>query len=101
MENGMMNRIKPFNLLKDRLFSMLVLALPDLKKGFEVECDASGIGIGVVLMQDRRHIAHFSEKYMIRSSTPVAQVMRISPSPSVNMPTTHWRRTSNWANYKS
>jgi hypothetical protein len=35
MENGMMNRIKPFNLLKDRLFSMLVLALPDLKKGFK------------------------------------------------------------------
>jgi hypothetical protein len=48
--------------LKRHLTEALLLVLPDFTKTFKVECDASGIGIGDVLMQDAKPIAYFSEK---------------------------------------
>jgi len=53
---------KAFNTLKEKLANALILTLPKFSKSFEIECDESNVGIGVVLLQESHPIAYFSEK---------------------------------------
>ncbi|GJT01737.1 putative reverse transcriptase domain-containing protein [Tanacetum coccineum] len=54
-----------FQTLKDKLCNAPVLTLPDGPKDFVVYCDASSLGLGCVLMQRSKVIAHASRQSKI------------------------------------
>ena len=53
--------LEAFIRLKEAMTQPHVLALLDFSRSFVIKCDASGRGLGVVLMQDQRHIAFHSQ----------------------------------------
>ncbi|GJY15551.1 putative reverse transcriptase domain-containing protein [Tanacetum coccineum] len=57
-----------FQTLKDKLCNAPVLALPDGSEDFVVYCDASGIGLGCVLMQRGKVIAYTSKQLKIHEN---------------------------------
>ncbi|GJR05666.1 putative reverse transcriptase domain-containing protein [Tanacetum coccineum] len=54
-----------FQILKDKLCNVLVLALPNGPEDFVVYYDASGLGLGCVLMQRSKVIAYASKQLKI------------------------------------
>ena len=50
-----------FQLLKDAMSNPPVLALLYFTRAFTMECDASSLGLGAILMQDQRPIAFHSQ----------------------------------------
>jgi hypothetical protein len=52
---------KAFEELKAAVSQPPVLALLDFSKTFVIECDASGFGMGAILMQDGRPLAYYNQ----------------------------------------
>jgi hypothetical protein len=51
-----------FQELKRRLTTALILVMPDMEKSFSIYCDASGQGLGCVLIQDGHVVAYASRQ---------------------------------------
>jgi hypothetical protein len=51
---------RKFEDLKNKINNALVLAMPNLQQPFELETDASGYALGVVLIQGGRHVRYHS-----------------------------------------
>jgi hypothetical protein len=61
----MPRRETSFQELKKRLTTALVLTMPDVKKPFSIYCDASGQGLGCVLMQDG-HVGAYASRQLFK-----------------------------------
>jgi len=49
-----------FEKLQTKLYEALVLALPNFDKLFDIDYEASGVGMGAILIQYQRPIVYFS-----------------------------------------
>lgn len=61
-----------FDHLKQAIISAPVLIMPNFTKQFEVKCDASGYGVGAVLIQQGQHIAYFSTALSAQTMSTLA-----------------------------
>ena len=60
---------KTFETLKEKLINAPLLALPSFLKTFEIECDASNMGIRVVLLQEGYPITYLLRSLRVVTST--------------------------------
>ncbi|GJX77534.1 putative reverse transcriptase domain-containing protein [Tanacetum coccineum] len=66
-----------FQLLKEKLCSEPILALPEGAKNFVIYCDASHKGLGAVLMQNEKVIAYASRQLKIHEKNYTTHVLEL------------------------
>jgi hypothetical protein len=69
-----------FQEFKKRLTTVLILVMPNMEKPFSIYCDASGQGLGCVLMQDGHVVAYASwqlRKHKVHYSTHDLELVAI------------------------
>lgn len=77
-----------FDLLKEKMTIALVLALPDFTKEFVIESDASGLGLGAILIQGGRPVAYFNKALGDRNLAKSAYEKELM---TVALAIQHWR----------
>ncbi|GJY25662.1 putative reverse transcriptase domain-containing protein [Tanacetum coccineum] len=79
-----------FQSLKDKLCNAPVLALPDGPKDFVVYCDASGLGLGCVMMQRGKVIAYASRQLKIHEKNYTTHDLELGAVKELNMRQRRW-----------
>ncbi|GJS03832.1 putative reverse transcriptase domain-containing protein [Tanacetum coccineum] len=79
-----------FQLLKQKLCSAPILALPEGAKNFIVDCDASHKGLGVVLMQNEKVIAYASRQLKIHEKNYTTHDLELGAVKELNMRQRRW-----------
>nr|GFC61222.1 reverse transcriptase domain-containing protein [Tanacetum cinerariifolium] len=79
-----------FQLLKQKLCSASILALPEGSKNFVVYCDASHKGLGAVLMQKEKVIAYASRQLKCVVFTDHKSLQHILNKKELNMRQRRW-----------
>ncbi|GKB77193.1 putative reverse transcriptase domain-containing protein [Tanacetum coccineum] len=81
---------RTFQTLKDKLCNAPVLALLDGPEDFVVYCDASGLGLGCVLMQRGKVIAYASRQLKIHKKNYTTHDLELGAVEELNMRTSCW-----------
>ncbi|GKD57428.1 putative reverse transcriptase domain-containing protein, partial [Tanacetum coccineum] len=79
-----------FQLLKQKLCSAPILALPEGSKNFVVYCDASRKGLGAVLMQREKVIAYASRQLKIYKKNYTTHDLELGAVKELNMRQRRW-----------
>ncbi|GJX86260.1 putative reverse transcriptase domain-containing protein [Tanacetum coccineum] len=79
-----------FQLLKQKLCSALILALPEGSENFVVYCDASHKGLGAVLMQREKVIAYVSRQLKVHEKNYTTHDLELGAVKELNMRQRHW-----------